>query len=504
MPRIAKNPTYFACPFTYFVGYCSLSALSLNNGERGEREEDVRRRGLELRRRAQVPNHSSPLRLLPRYRPPVPPFSLLSLFSSADLRLCVSNVSSSAAAEAAPPPENTPPPPPDQQDEVLESGVMKRGFKPYGAAAYNFVLMSAYRGGLSTFAVMGLSSKPLHVFGKASYQCQWVSHNATAGEQPPIATVAGIKILPDWGYGHVYTVVVVNCTFPSPVGHDGSGGKLLLLASTNGGGDRTESQPHRHRRSVDRTSRKRKPLSIHIAAQIRLPLLRFLSVRKPQPREGPRVVGLPREAFRREVAFRDPRRRWGLRAGDGGVAAVDREGLHTYKFDAKWMFFFDVDEFIFVPRKSTIKSVTDSLSDYTQFTIEQMTMSNKLCLSEDAAGKSFRKWGFEKLVYRDVKTGIRRDRKYAVQPRNVFATGVHMSQNTAGKTTHKTEGRIKYYHYHGTISDRREPCRQFLNATTTTVDGIPYIMDTTMRGVAPSVKRFELKMIGPRLQRTRQ
>ena len=115
-----------------------------------------------------------------------------------------------------------------------------------------------------------------------------------------------------------------------------------------------------------------------------------------------------------------------------------------------------------------------------------------------------RKWGFEKLVYRDVKTGIRRDRKYAVQPRNVFATGVHMSQNIAGKTTHKTEGRIKYYHYHGTISDRREPCRQFLNVTTTTVDGIPYIMDTTMRGVAPSVKRFELKMIGPRLQRTRQ
>lgn len=67
--------------------------------------------------------------------------------------------------------------------------------------------------------------------------------------------------------------------------------------------------------------------------------------------------------------------------------------LHKYRFMAKWMFFFDVDEFIFVPKKSTIKSVMDSFSDYTQFTIEQMPMSNKLCLSEDA-GKSYRYFCF--------------------------------------------------------------------------------------------------------------
>lgn len=117
---------------------------------------------------------------------------------------------------------------------------------------------------------------------------------------------------------------------------------------------------------------------------------------------------------------------------------------------------------------------------------------------------NYRKWGFEKLVYKDVKKGIRRDRKYAVQPRNVFATGVHMSQNTAGKTTHKTEGRIMYYHYHGTIAERREPCRQMVNTTDITIDGIPYSLDTTMRNAAGFVKRFELKMIGSTLQKTRQ
>ncbi|MCD7452609.1 hypothetical protein HAX54_017588 [Datura stramonium] len=128
------------------------------------------------------------------------------------------------------------------------------------------------------------------------------------------------------------------------------------------------------------------------------------------------------------------------------------------------MFFFDVDEFIYVPKKSTIKSVVNSLSDYTQFTIEQMPMSNKLCLAEDR-GKSYRKWGFEKLVFKDVKRG----RAY------------------------------RNFHYHGTIAERREPCRQLVNDTAITIDGTPYVLDTTMRDIAATIKRFELKMIGSTL-----
>ncbi|KAL5577954.1 hypothetical protein UlMin_019653 [Ulmus minor] len=170
---------------------------------------------------------------------------------------------------------------------------------------------------------------------------------------------------------------------------------------------------------------------------------------------------------------------------------------------AKWMFFFDVDEFIYVPPKNTIKSVLDSLSDYSQFTIEQRPMSSKLCLAADAR-RNYRKWGFEKLVYKDVKKGIRRDRKYVVQPRNVYGTGVHMSQNLIGKTTHKTEGRISYYHYHGTIANRREPCRNLFNSTEIFFEKNPFVLDTTLRDVAGFVKKFELKMIGSTLQKTWQ
>ena len=61
--------------------------------------------------------------------------------------------------------------------------------------------------------------------------------------------------------------------------------------------------------------------------------------------------------------------------------------LHRYRFKTKWIFFFDVDAFTFVLKKSMLKSVNDSLSDYTQFTTEHSIMSNKLCYLDSHPGK---------------------------------------------------------------------------------------------------------------------
>lgn len=477
-------------------------------------------------------------------------------FSPSDLRNCLSAISSSSSSSnssqkvtspplphpsppASDPPSPPPLPPPpaiqqQQKDQILDGGIIKRAFNPYGAAAYNFVLMSAYRGGLNTFAVVGLASKPLHLFGNPTYQCEWVPQsNQTQQQQqmPPSISTRGYKILPDWGYGRVYTVVVVNCTFPVAVGQNGSGGQLLLHASTSGGGDRdlnvTDTiealieapgslnasfytspaepkydylycgsslygnlSPQRVREWIAYHVKffgERAHFVIHDAGGVHSGVLEVL---KPWMEKGYVTLQDIREQERFDGYYHNQ-------------FLVVNDCLHRYRFMAKWMFFFDVDEYIYVPPKNTIKSVLNSLSGYTQFTIEQMPISNKLCLSSDA-GKAPRKWGFEKLVYRDVKRGIRRDRKYAVQPRNVFATGVHLSQNLAGKTTHKTDHLVKYFHYHGTVAERREPCRKMVNTTELTFDGTPYVMDTTMRAVAGSVKIFELKAIGSRLQRTPQ
>jgi len=112
----------------------------------------------------------------------------------------------------------------------------------------------------------------------------------------------------------------------------------------------------------------------------------------------------------------------------------------------------------------------------------------------------FREWGFEKLVFRNSITGVRRDRKYAIQARNAYSTGVHMSQNVIGRTSHKTESLIRYYHYHNSINVMGEPCREFVpkptNGSKLMFEGIPYVYDDNMKRLAGEIKRFEEATIG--------
>ncbi|KAJ4880961.1 hypothetical protein Rs2_38016 [Raphanus sativus] len=446
--------------------------------------------------------------------------------SASDFRFCISRLSSVNTTTTTPtklsPENNT-----TTElvlDRVLDNGVIKRTFTGYGSAAYNFVSMSAYRGGVNTFAVIGLSSKPLHVYSHPSYRCEWVPLDPT---HDPVSTT-GSKILTDWGYGRIYTTVVVNCTFPStttPVG-----GNLILHATTGDPSlNLTDSIPvlTEPPNSVDLTlytsSTKKKQYDyLYCGSSLYGNLspqrvrewiayhARFFGERSHFVlHDAGGIHGDVFEVLRPwielgRVTVHDIR---GQERFDGyyhNQFMVVNDCLHRYRFAAKWMFFFDVDEFMYVPEKETISSVMESLEEYSQFTIEQMPMSSKICYSGDGPARTYRNWGFEKMAYRDVKKVPRRDRKYAVQPSNVFATGVHMSQNLQGKTYHKAEGKIRYFHYHGSISQRREPCRHLFNDSRVVFENNPYVLDTTIRDVGLAVKTFEMRTIGNRLLRTRQ
>ncbi|XP_044507838.1 galactan beta-1,4-galactosyltransferase GALS3-like [Mangifera indica] len=465
---------------------------------------------------------------------------------SSDLRLCISKINTNDSQNATfhlqqqpplassppyPPPPSTPspspPPPALELDQIIHNATtIKRAFNTYGAAAYNFITMGSYRGGLNTFAILGLSSKPNHVFGKPTYECEWVPLNHS---QPSIEA-SGYRILPDWGYGRIYTVVVVNCTFNEPVNGDNSGGSLVVHASRAFGADAKHS-------AVDQIQAIQEPpgsvdFSIYttyapkydyfycgsplygnlspqrirewIAYHVRLFGGKSHFVIYDAGGVHPEVLKVLKPWMELGyVTLQDIKEQERFDGYYHNQFLVVNDCLHRYKFMAKWMFFFDADEYIYVPSKMSIKALLDSLSGYDQFTIEQSHMSSQLCMQADA-GKTQRKWGFEKLVYRDVKRGIRRDRKYAIQPRNVYASGVHMSQNLHGRTTHKTEGKIRYYHYHGTIANRQEPCTTFVNLTQYDFENTPYILDTTMKSTARAVKKFELRMIGHKLRKAHQ
>ncbi|CAH8275963.1 unnamed protein product [Arabidopsis lyrata] len=441
--------------------------------------------------------------------------------STSDFRFCISRFSSAIPVTTTVEESSSSSP-----DRVLDNGVIKRTFTGYGSAAYNFVSMSAYRGGVNSFAVIGLSSKPLHVYGHPSYRCEWVSFDPT---QDPISTT-GSKILTDWGYGRIYTTVVINCTFSSisAVNPQNSGGTLILHATTGDPNlNLTDSIPvlTESPKSVDLNlynSTKKKYDYLYCGSSLYGNLspqrirewiayhVRFFGERSHFVLHD--AGGIHEEVFEvlkpwielGRVTLHDIRDQERFDGYYHNQFMIVNDCLHRYRFMTKWMFFFDVDEFLHVPVKETISSVMESLEEYSQFTIEQMPMSSRICYSGDGPARTYRKWGIEKLAYRDVKKVPRRDRKYAVQPENVFATGVHMSQNLQGKTYHKAESKIHYFHYHGSISQRREPCRHLFNDSRVVFENTPYVLDTTIRDVGLAVRTFELRTIGDRLLRTRQ
>ncbi|KAL8514482.1 hypothetical protein ACS0TY_013552 [Phlomoides rotata] len=393
----------------------------------------------------------------------------------------------------------------------------KRAFQAYGSAAALFVQMGAYRGGPRTFAVVGLASKPIHVFGQPWYKCEWIPNNGNSSTR-----AKAYKMLPDWGYGRVYTVVVVNCTFPENPNADNSGGKLMLYAyygdsprkfekfaaleEAAGSYDESEYQPpYKYEYLYCGSSlygnlsaaRMREWMAYHawffgasshfvfhdaggVSAEVR-------AVLEPWIKAG-------------RVTLQDIRAQAEYDGYYYNQFLVVNDCLHRHRHAANWTFYFDVDEYIYLPDGNTLEAVLRDFGvNNTQFTIEQNAMSSVLCLNNSTQDYP-RQWGFEKLVFRDSRTKIRRDRKYAIQARNAYATGVHMSENVAGGTLHQTETRIRYYHYHDTITVHHELCRNLLpiSATTATtwLDKIPYVYDHNMKKLAPIVKQFERTIIG--------
>ncbi|KAF8409852.1 hypothetical protein HHK36_002370 [Tetracentron sinense] len=393
----------------------------------------------------------------------------------------------------------------------------KRLFQAYGNAASLFVQMGAYRGGTRTFAIVGLASKPLHVFGRPWYKCEWISNNPSSSNLKAKA----FKMLPDWGYGRVYTVVVVNCTFPLNPNHDNTGGKLMLYAYYGDSPKRyekilaLEELPGSYDDSNYRppfkydylycgsslygnlsATRIREWMAYH--AWFFGPTSHF--VFHDAGGVAPEVLAALDPWVRAgRVTLQDIRAQSEFDGYYYNQFLVVNDCLHRYRLAANWTFYFDVDEYIYLPDGNTLESVLNEFSNYTQFTIEQNPMSSKLCLNDSTLDYS-RQWGFEKLLFRESRTGIRRDRKYAIQAKNAYSTGVHMSENVVGKTLHNTETKIRYYHYHNSITVDGEPCREFLPVSAkknvTWIDKLPYVYDENMKKLVDTVKLFEQKTIG--------
>ncbi|KAF9683295.1 hypothetical protein SADUNF_Sadunf05G0198000 [Salix dunnii] len=367
----------------------------------------------------------------------------------------------------------------------------KRIFQAYGNAAALFVLMGAYRGGPTTFAVVGLASKPIHVFGRPWYKCEWISNNGSS------IRAKAYKMLPDWGYGRVYTVVVVNCSFPVNPNRDNAGGRLMLNAYYDESQRKyekftaLEELPGSYNESKFHPPYQYEYLYCGSSLYGNLSALR---IREWMAYHawffGPSSHFVFHDAGGVSPEVRAALDPW-VRAGRATIQDIRGQSefdgyyynqflvvndcLHRYRYSANWTFYFDVDEYIYLPEGNTLESVLRDFSNYTQFTIEQNPMSSALCFNDSA-------------------------QDYPRQAKNAYATGVHMSENVIGKTLHQTETRIRYYHYHNSIQVLGELCRELLPLSAknnvTWYNKLPYVYDDNMKKLASSIKEFERNTIG--------
>lgn len=396
-----------------------------------------------------------------------------------------------------------------------------RLFKPHGLATHLYIEMSAYRGGPRVFSIVGLASKSLETHHNPPYACEWVSNST--GE---VVQGRSHKVLPDWGYGKLYTVVVITCNFAKDVGVDGEDGELILLASY---GDQYR-QPERikvlseskgeYNGSIFNPQnfpydyvycgssvygnispqRMREWMAYH--ARFFGDKAHFILHDSGGFHEDVRKVLEP-WIKQGKVTLQNIRQQEIYDGYYHNQFLIVNDCLFRSRFMANWTFFFDVDEYMYVEPTTTLSQVLNENPNITQITIEQVPMAKDICVADNATrGDLKSSWGFEKLVYRKVlKPGLRYDRKYAVQARHAEAAGIHMSMNMLkGQNLYPKGDKIRYYHYHGTINKRGEVCKKFVDAGNKTAlqthDNHYHRLEETIAKMAKDVKLYELNTVG--------
>ncbi|KAJ7516053.1 hypothetical protein O6H91_22G040600 [Diphasiastrum complanatum] len=408
-----------------------------------------------------------------------------------------------------------------QSLQDLPGAASGRKFTGYGCAAHVYVQFGAYRGGNRTFAILGLASKPLHSYGRPNFACFWKSAKPTVNSSGLHEGFAK-WYLTDWGYGRVYTVVSINCTFDTDMGTDSDGGELILDAFTGDMFGRKERIVALTEKPGDYDASVFDPPYPYDYLYCGSPLYGDLN---PQMMKewlihhtnlfGPRSHFVFQDAGGIHSGVWKVLEPW-IRMGRVTVQNIKQQSqydsyyfnqflvlddcLHRTRFMANWTFFFDLDEYIYVQPPSTLRDILDQYSDSAaHVAFRQFRLSDKLCTSkENSSAAESSKWLMEKLTYHYANSQ-NHDVKVVLNPRRVYATGVHGAEQSDGSRETFPISLARYYHYHNTITRKGELCQEFLDPNQSanfSVGNDLYTYDGSMIPFAEKSKQLELQLFG--------
>ncbi|KAJ7525482.1 hypothetical protein O6H91_17G053200 [Diphasiastrum complanatum] len=378
----------------------------------------------------------------------------------------------------------------------------KQSLRPHGHAHYPFVQFSAYRESPRVFFVIGITSVVARKFDHVLvYKCEWhPKPNGSEPSQPSKVTDAELMYVYFDQMPRIYVVAPVNCTFEDDVGMDvEEGGSLFMTVSVGphpGDTERVLALQEQKGEAVEAMRNRDQPLPLKYAfcgppmhGNIRAEwVLHWLVYHHYLWRDSVHFffynVGGITDSVRQVLS---PFVHKGL------LTILDVEDqkeypswyfnqllfvndcLHRTRYLSSWTFFHDFDEFLAISSPNTLDKLLDEYKDAPYLSFGSLRASPWIC-ADIHPGSS--EWPLQRMRWVEKQpyccvpdqdpwlcihgAGAR---KYAVNPRKVFAGGIHKTAIPEEGGVNLNASIARLHHYQGIVSNKSTLCSSTVNAS---------------------------------------
>lgn len=388
----------------------------------------------------------------------------------------------------------------NQEESGGSRAVQQQAFQPTSIPHYAFIKFSSYRISLTTFYVVGITSKVVRDWDKQQvvHTCEWhsASKNGSLAENPVVANASMLYVTFDEN-GMTYVPAVVNCTFGDAVGGDGYGGSLIIRVSLT---------YHRWEKNVPAVVHEELPGDVES----------FLTPPKEKPHKyafcGPPMHGHVKMDwikswlvyhnylwngdalffFYNVGGVRDDERHHVQDFVDAGLLTITEltspliqtlfpswyyhqllylnDCLQRAQFLADFVFFFDFDEFLQIRGALTLETLLNEHKDLPWLTVGSIPADFGHC-TKSTAEEQGQQYAVERMLWHDQRPECTHDdqdpwlciahigrRKWVANTKLTSLGGVHRAALPEGGGLHMNASTARVLHFHGVLNPFNSLC----------------------------------------------
>ncbi|KAJ7537003.1 hypothetical protein O6H91_12G092000 [Diphasiastrum complanatum] len=372
--------------------------------------------------------------------------------------------------------------------------------RPHGHAHFTFVQFSSYRESPRVFFVVGVTSVVVREFDLPVYKCEW-HPKPNRGEplQPSKVTDAKMIYVYFDQMPRIYVVAIVNCTFEDDVGMGEEGGSLFMTVSAGPHPGDTEKVLVLQEQNDEAKEAMRKrdqplpfkyafcgpPMHGNVKAEW---VLQWLVYHHYLWRDSVHFFFYNVGGITNSV-----RQVFSPFINNGLLTIVDVEDqkdypswyfnqllfindcLHRTRYLSSWTFFHDFDEFFTMSSSITLDKLLDEYKDVPYLTFGSLRASLWICTDVHPESSE---WPLQRMRWAEKQPFCsapdqdpwicihgKGARKYVVNPRKVFAGGVHRTAIPEEGGVNLNASIARLNHYPGMLANGTTSCSFTVNVS---------------------------------------